>query len=150
MFQQISELLPWNERPRMAALLALKAAAWMFPTPIGVKPLSNDSCRLAHRLRLGLQLADLKYQQKCRCGDMVTDTTHMLSCRSIKGGSIIRRHNQVVNTLVKYIRRAGGIAVAEPSSVDTNGRNRVNIDAYLGSRHYHIDVRITNPRPSHR
>ena len=58
---------------------------------------------------------------------------------------MIKRHNQVVNTLVKYIRRAGGIAVAEPASLDTKGKKRIDIDAYLGSRHYHIDVRITNP-----
>merc|ERR1711994_119771 len=37
------------------------------------------------------------------------------------------------------------MAIAEPASVSLNNRNRVDIDANLGSLHLHIDVRITHP-----
>merc|ERR1712087_583324 len=95
--------------------------------------------------RLGLQVSIGDRSRICHCGELVDTHSHLLTCRKIKGGEQIRRHNDVVNILVKHIRSAGGIAKAEPASISYSNGDRVDIDAHLGSLHLHIDVRITNP-----
>ena len=47
--------------------------------------------------------------------------------------------------MVEYIKKAGGLAKAEPSAVSNDNRNRVDVEAHLGSLLLHIDVRITHP-----
>ena len=54
----------------------------------------------------------------------------------------MRRHNDVVNIIAKYIHKAGGTAIVEPPSLDPNSRKRVDIDARMGGQHFHIDVNI--------
>ena len=107
--------------------------------------MTNNTCRHAHWLRLGLPLYDAQQVRRCVCGTLLHDTTHLLSCRAIQGGASIRRHNDVVEILAKYIRRAGGTADVEPPSFDKDSNKRVDIDVFLGSLHLHIDVLITHP-----
>ena len=107
--------------------------------------MTDDTCRHAHRLRLGLPTLLTNHDRVCVCGEKIGNTTHLLSCSKTRGGEAIRRHNDVVNILVKYIRKAGGLAKAEPASVSTDNRTRVDVEAHLGALHLHIDVRITNP-----
>ena len=48
------DTLPPRDLSRLAALKATGAATWMYPPPIGVRPVTDETCRHAHRLRLGL------------------------------------------------------------------------------------------------
>ena len=130
---------------RLTALKAPGATTWLLPPPLGVAPLSNKVSSHAHRMRLGLPLYNGKHIRKCICDKLLLDTNHLQTCRSLKGGGRIHRHNDVVNILAKYIRRAGGHAIIEPPSCDTSSRRRVDIDARMGSLHLHIDVKILEP-----
>ena len=145
MYSQLQDKLPVTHLARLAALKAKGAAAWMYPPPLGIHAITDDTCRHAHRLRLCLPTIHTNNDRICVCGERIQGTRHLLSCSRVRGGEAIRRHNDVVNILGKYIRKAGGLAKAEPSSVSTDNRDRVDIEAHLGSLHLHIDVRITHP-----
>merc|ERR1711994_350362 len=116
-------------RARLNALRAPLASAWMLPPPLGVAAASNKVCSHAHRLRLGLPLVDISGSRKCVCDNIFTDTNHLQTCRHLKGGARIKRHNDVVNILAKFIHRAGGSAHTEPTSTDPYSMKRVYIDA---------------------
>ena len=73
------------------------------------------------------------------------DFSHFLSCRKLKGGGWITRHNLLVKLLAKYINLAGGCASVIPKPVDKNSGKVVDIDAILGGKHFLIDVRVTHP-----
>ena len=57
--EKIKQNMDWTHIPRLVSLTAPKASKWMYPPPLGVRPVTNDTCRHAHRMRLGMQLFDM-------------------------------------------------------------------------------------------
>lgn len=76
------------------------------------------------------------------CVEKERKNTYLLSCGRTRCRNAIGRYNDVVNIVVKYIEESAGIAKAEPSSVSTGNRDRVNVEIHWGCLHLHIDVRI--------
>ena len=61
----------------------------MIPTKMGVNLIIEEACRQAHRPRLALLLADIKWQQKYVRGWVLIDKIYMLLSQNIKYGAII-------------------------------------------------------------
>ena len=99
-------------------------------------------------MRLGVQPIRSNQLRVCACGKELADISHLLSCNSLKGGEVIKRHDKVVHTLIKYIRKVGGTAVHEPMNLDDNSLKRVDIDACIGFQRFLIYVKIANPTAS--
>ena len=110
--------------------------------------LNNNTCMYAHRMRLGLDPFFSKQQRTCTCGSKLSSISHLLSCSMIKGGATIKRHEDVVHTLIKYIRKVGGTALHEPTKLDSNSGKRVDIDASRGYQRFLIVVQVINPTAS--
>ena len=81
------------------ACSAKNASAWMNIATSGSKLISNDTCTHAHRMRLGLQPIKTDQQRICVCGTTIVDIAHLHSCKSLKGGDVIKRHDKVVESL---------------------------------------------------
>ena len=73
-------------------------------------------------------------------------TRHMCwDTERYKEAGSIKRYNDVLRIFIKYIRKAGGAAEAESLSLDECMNKGIDIDAFLGSLHIQIDVRVTHP-----
>ena len=105
----------------------------------------DDACRTANRLRLGLPLTNKTHRVQCVCGADAGGGDHFMVCNRVKGGAIIDRHNAVMKVLTKHIQLVNGRAKEEPKGLDPGSRERPDIDVFLGSSEYLIDVMVTHP-----
>ena len=58
---------------------------------------------------------------------------------------MIRRHDNVVHTLIKYIRKVGGTVTHEPRNLDSRTQNIVDVDVCIDYQRFSIDVQVVNP-----
>ena len=84
-YLNLQESLPAAQQARLAALKAKGAATWMYPPPVGIRAMTDDTFRHAHRLRLGLPTISTKHDRICVCGEKIHNTTHLLSCSKTRG-----------------------------------------------------------------
>ena len=101
---------PPKDIARIHAGRARNASSWMDLTPESVEPLSDEACRISHRLRLGVEVVNQVHMFRCLYGEKLPTGEHVLGCMNVRDGKLKLRHNKVVDVLVDYIRKLGGIA----------------------------------------
>ena len=95
----------------------------MDPTPESVIPLTDEACRISHRLRLGVPVLNDVRRYRCTCGRKLETGDHLLDCGFFTEAKRTLRHDKVVTILIDYIRKAGGIATDIEKSKHRRHRN---------------------------
>ena len=70
---------------------------------------------------------------------------HFLSCNLLKGHAITLRHNNIVQLVASWVRRASGSAIVEPNHLGFGNRQRPDLNIILGADNFLVDVVVTHP-----
>jgi hypothetical protein len=135
-----------HDRIRMQSLSQAGTGAWL--TAIPREPeyqLSTPHFVVAMRFRLGLPpVNDLPHH--CKCGQPMTND-HVVGCKSMARGPLTHRHNQVVMTCARHIRRLGFSVTVEPRD-SPDGIPDLAIS--LADREHFVEISVLHPQaPSH-
>ena len=79
-FQSLVDSGNHVDKARLIACKANKASRWMQAAPEGEKILSDEVCRTAIRLRLGIKKTSVSHSVRCVCG------------RDVRGGALFHLH----------------------------------------------------------
>lgn len=127
-----------------------------FLTVIPTEPaltLNNAEISIAVLNRLAAHQALPKAKlMKCACGTLMTDPFHGVSCSKHPRSKVIARHDAMKNAIVKWIKRSGNSAAAEPRefSRDLDRQIRPDFQASLGASNLVGDIVVMNPAaPTH-
>ena len=145
----LSKLASQLDAAGIARLNSCKArygGAWLTAWPTDFDSmLSSLHFRLAARFRLGIPPTD-HMPLSCRCKKPLRfDPYHFLSCKITSLTAINFRHNMVVQAIKQWIRRAGGIALIEPTNLSLNYGKRPDLHIVLGTWQCLADVTVTHP-----
>jgi hypothetical protein len=139
------------------AITASKAslALSILPSEPGLRVNDADFAVMA-RMRLNLPpLRDDEAASFCRfCrADLQADPLHGLTCRQMLSGEVMKRHDVIKNTIVRWLNALGAPAQAEPRNPDDPRGSRVDIlvDFPMHGERTLVDVVVSHPlAPSHR
>ncbi|MBA2708866.1 MAG: hypothetical protein H0U59_13765 [Gemmatimonadaceae bacterium] len=139
---------------RFRALIRPNASRFLTVIPTEPSLTLHDkeiSIAVLNRLSVRQALPKAKLM-KCGCGTLMTDPFHGISCNRHLGSKVIARHDAVKGAIVKWIKRSGNSAAAEPRdfSRDLDRQIRPDFQASLGASSIVGDIVVMNPAaPTH-
>jgi hypothetical protein len=133
---------------RRLAVTASQSHMWTISVPtIPLLRLTNLEYIISTKMRLGLKPHDAM-ELSCRgCSVPIEDCNyyHYMSCNLKLSGSMIARHNHIINIIRYIVQLAGGASRTEPVHLTDNNGNRTDIEVIMGDKHYQLDVSIVSP-----
>ena len=131
---------------RMKSLKMAAANVWLntIPTDNSLQ-ISDNAVVVASHLRLGIrQIKNLEDITHCRCGkSLERGIEHFFTCQYTRNRSLLQRHNNILNLIVKRSREAGCDTYVEPYNEEHTLRPDAKIR--LTSQEQYIDVSFTHP-----
>lgn len=110
--------------------------------------LKDSEMQIAVCYRLGVRQAIRTKGLSCPCGRLlVEDPFHGVSCSKCPRSKVIARHDSVKNAIVKWIKRSGNAASAEPREFSRGAERRLRPDfqSSLGASTIVGDIVVMDP-----
>jgi hypothetical protein len=134
---------------RLLSVSGPMAGLWLRSLPYDGSFLADSRFSEAIRQLLGLPSHD-ELPLSCICGvNLREKQSHVRDCKDLSKRAHIPRHNEVVQILAKFARKAGCHVVVEPRLLEARGgrssqqRPDLKIQGHAGT--LLVDVTITNP-----
>ncbi len=123
-----------------------------FLTVVPTEPaliLKDSEMRVAVCYRLGATQAFSSAKNlQCACGQLLAhDSFHGVGCNRHPHSKVIARHDAVKNALVKWIKKSGNVAAAEPREYSSSLERNIRPDfqCALGATSIVGDIVVMNP-----
>jgi hypothetical protein len=129
---------------RINSCEATWASAWLYD-PFTEDRMEPEVHAGACKLRLGVPLLP-NAPHRCHCGaDLTTNPWHVLVHKGHLAAQ--RRHDRIVDVLMKWVTKVGGLAYEEPREEPgpNSSRRRTDIKIFLGPTAYSVDVGVVHP-----